>query len=70
MCKWNFFLLYFLIDYRVIIICIVIIVLFYLLYKLYGVLFLFMDCVWNLGDIGYVLEGCMFMKEMVNRVWR
>lgn len=69
-CKWNFPLLYLLTDYRVIITCTVITVLFYPLYKLYGVLFLPMDRVRNLGDIGYVPEGRMSMKEMANRVRR
>ncbi|XP_052675117.1 cholesterol 7-desaturase nvd-like [Crassostrea angulata] len=69
-CKWNFPLLYLLTDYRVIITCTVITVLFYPLYKLYGVLFLPMDRVRNLGDIGYIPEGRMSMKEMANRVRR
>lgn len=70
MSKWNFSFLYFVTDYRVILTCIILAVLSYPLYKLYGILFLPMNRIRNLGDIGYVPEGRMSMRDTANRVRR
>ncbi|XP_078326033.1 cholesterol 7-desaturase nvd-like [Crassostrea virginica] len=70
MSKWNFSFLYFVTDYRVVLTCIILAVLSYPLYKLYGILFLPMNRIRNLGDIGYVPEGRMSMRDTANRVRR
>lgn len=70
MSNWNFRSLHFVTDYRVILTCIILAVLSYPLYKLYGILFLPMNRIRNLGDIGYVPEGRMSMRDTANRVRR
>ncbi|XP_061165164.1 cholesterol 7-desaturase nvd-like [Saccostrea echinata] len=68
MSKWKFPQIQFGTDYMSIISYIFLAVLSYPLYKLYGILFLPMNRVKNLGDVGYIPEGHLSMKDMVNRV--
>lgn len=68
MSKWNSPLFQHVTGYTSIVIYIVTVVLFYPLYKLYGILFLPMNRVKYLGDVGYIPQGRLSMKDIANRV--